>query len=64
MPKHTRRRRERLGISQTALAGKIGVSRSALNRWELGNRQPDSLWQQRWNAVLRRLELARERSRA
>ncbi|HVE45521.1 MAG TPA: helix-turn-helix transcriptional regulator [Acidimicrobiales bacterium] len=33
--------REGLGLSQAALAMKVGVDQSALHRWEAGEREPN-----------------------
>ena len=33
--------RERLGLTQTAVARELGVSRQAYSQWELGKRQAD-----------------------
>ena len=33
--------RERLGLTQTAVARELGVSRQTYNNWELGKRQAD-----------------------
>ncbi len=38
-PKAVKAIRTRLGLSQTAFAAKIGVTRDAVARWEAGNRR-------------------------
>lgn len=37
-PKDLKQLRAKLGLSQQALAGKLGVSRNTVNRWEMGTR--------------------------
>lgn len=39
-PAEIRRRRHDRGLSQEELAGSLGVSRSIINKWELGERHP------------------------
>ena len=36
--------RERAGLSQSALAKKVGVTRSAVNAWEMGISAPSTSW--------------------
>ena len=36
-----RNRRRELGLTQEQLAGKLGVSAPAVNKWERGNSYPD-----------------------
>lgn len=54
-PQTRRLLRERAGITQTALAEAIGVSRAALCRWELGDREPDEEFLPAYLAALDRL---------
>jgi DNA-binding transcriptional regulator YiaG len=35
--------RERLGLTQTELADKLGITRNAVTLWEIGQRNPSSL---------------------
>ena len=42
-PESIRELRRRLGLNQTAFAALLGVSQSAVNRWELGKRKPTGL---------------------
>lgn len=48
-----RERRERLGLSQRFVAGKIGVDQSTLARWESGERVPSGALLLRLHAYLR-----------
>ncbi|HXF83150.1 MAG TPA: helix-turn-helix transcriptional regulator [bacterium] len=54
-PKTRRLLRERAGITQAALAEAVGVSRAALCRWELGDREPDEQFLAKYLAALDRL---------
>lgn len=47
--------REQVGVSQSAVASAVGVSRSAISRYESGARTPTSEVLRRYGAVLERL---------
>ena len=47
--------REALGMSPTEFAAKLGVSQSAVTRWEMGNRVPRVQTLIKMNALAKRL---------
>lgn len=49
-PAHIKRLRARLGLTQAALAERLGVSFPTINRWENGKSRPSQL---SWNQILR-----------
>ena len=54
MSKAIREGRDRLGMSQEALAERLGVSRQAVSKWESGAAQPTGA---NWRALLQALDL-------
>lgn len=48
-----KRRRQAAGMSQEALAARIGVSQSSLQQWEQGRYWPSAFWLPKLAAALR-----------
>lgn len=50
--KNMKRRRQAAGMSQEALAARIGVSQSSLQQWEQGRYWPSAFWLPKLAAAL------------